>query len=59
MDGGESRKPGKEEHGRNKVVDAVSFIEGGNKSHCGGVMKGIGNGLKWKARRTGLKMTLH
>lgn len=31
MDGGESRKPGKEEHRRNKVVDAVNIIEGGNK----------------------------
>lgn len=32
MDGRENRKPGKEEHRRNKVVDAVSIMEGGKRT---------------------------
>ena len=31
LDGGENRKPGKEEQRRNKVVDAVNVMEGGKK----------------------------
>lgn len=54
MDGRENRKPGKEEHRRNKGGGAVKYY-GGGKNHCGGYHVWIEMEGK---RRTELKMRL-